>query len=202
MAIRDYRFDNLPRTTQILVFAILISCLAAGFYFYYLKDLVRKRNAIQTEIARLEAVVAQATAIETKLRQFKSDLARLEQRLAVLQSILPAEKETPTILRSVQDMAKASNLKILEFTPKPVIPRSFYSDWPILIEVEGNYNGLGTFFERVGHATRIIDVGGISIKGVDNSPNPMRTLSARCTATTFVFSEDQLAAAEKEETQQ
>ncbi len=202
MAISDYRFENLPRTTQIIVVAVLVCCLSIGFYVYYIKDLIKERDALQTEITRLESVVAQATAIEAKLQQFKQDLSELEQRLAALRSILPAEKETPVVLRSVQDMAKSSNLKILQFTPKPIVARSFYSDWPILIEVEGNYNGLGLFFEKVGHATRIIDVGGISIKGVNNTPTPMRTLSARCTATTFVFSEDQLSSADKEATRQ
>ncbi len=199
MAIRDYRFENLPRTAQTLIFAVLIACLAFGFYAYYLKDLLKERDRLQAEIVRLEAVVAQATAIESRLKQFKQELAQLEQRLAVLQSILPAEKETPTVLRSVQGMAKSSNLKILQFTPKPIVMRDFYSDWPIFIEVEGNYNGLGMFFEKVGQATRIIDVGNISIKGIDNSENPMRTLSARCTAKTFVFNEDQHAASEKGE---
>lgn len=89
-------------------------------------------------------------------------------------------------------MAASSNLKINKFTPQLVIPRAFYSDWPIQIEVEGNYDGLGLFFEKVSQATRIIDVGTISIKGSDQLADPGRTLTASCTATTFVFKEDQL----------
>ena len=97
------------------------------------------------------------------------------------------------MLRSVQQMAASSNLKIDRFTPQPVVPRAFYSDWPIQIEVQGNYDGLGTFFEKVSQATRIINVDSISIKGVENDQamNQLHTLSANCTATTFVFKEDQ-----------
>jgi Tfp pilus assembly protein PilO len=100
----------------------------------------------------------------------------------------------------VQQMAASSNLKILKFTPQPVIPRAFYSDWPIQIEVEGNYDGLGMFFEKVSQATRIIDVGTISIKGAEQYSDSGRTLSATCTATTFVFREDQPAAPEEKAT--
>jgi type IV pilus assembly protein PilO len=107
-----------------------------------------------------------------------------------LQSILPSEKETPTILRSIQRMAEASNLKIRKFTPQPVIPSAFYSDWPIAIELSGGYHGLGSFFEKVSQATRIIDVGTITINGIDK-PEAGQTLNASCTATTFVFREDQ-----------
>jgi len=191
MAIRDYRFENLPRSAQIACFAGLVLCLAAVYYVYYLKDSIVKRDAIQAEIARLEVSVAQGTAIESRLRRFRQELVQLEERLAVLQSILPAEKETPIVLRSVQQMAAASNLRINKFAPHPVVPRAFYSDWPIQIEVEGNYDGLGSFFEKVSQATRIINVDSISITGLDKEMRSGRTLSANCTATTFVYKEDQ-----------
>jgi type IV pilus assembly protein PilO len=191
MAISDYSFEKLPRSIQILIFSGLIVCLAVLFYVYYVKDLVKQENSLQADVVKLEASVAQGTAIESQLNRFKQELVQLEDRLAVLRSILPAQKETPAVLRSVQQMAASSNLKILKFTPQPVVPRDFYSDWPIMIEVEGNYNGLGAFFEKVSQATRIIDVDGISIKGAEGNPDASRTLSANCTATTFVFREDQ-----------
>ncbi len=200
MAISDYRFDNLPRSTQIVVFTVIVLCLAVAFYFYYLKDIVKERDNIQADIARLEVSVAQATAIEGRLKRFREELKQLEERLAVLQAILPAEKETPTVLRSVQQMASSSNLKIQKFTPQPVVPRVFYSDWPIQIDVEGNFDGLGAFFEKISHATRIINVDSISVTGFDKEQdmNPSHTLKASCTATTFVFREDQAPSDVKE----
>jgi type IV pilus assembly protein PilO len=201
MAISDYRFDNLPRSVQIAIFTAVIICLAFVFYLYYLQDEIKKCDAIQKEIAKLEKSVAQGTAIESQLNKFKQELAQLEDRLAVLQSILPAQKETPTVLRSVQQMAASSNLKILKFTPQPVVPRAFYSDWPIQVEVEGSYDGLGVFFEKVSQATRIIDVDSITINGSNDQMNaPGRTLTASCTATTFVFREDQVITPNEKET--
>ena len=194
MAIRDFRFESLPRSVQVVIFAALIGCLTFVFYLYYLKDRIIQRDVIQAEIARLELSVAQGTAIENQLKRFKQELAQLEERLAVLRSILPSEKETPAVLRSVQRMAAASNLKINKFVPKPLIPRTFYSDWPIEIEVEGNYDGLGLFFEKISQATRIIDVGDVAITGMDKPPEGSNiTLTASGTATTFVFNENQIA---------
>jgi len=200
MAIGDYRFENLPRSAQISIFTAVVLCLAFVFYFYYLKDLIKERDKVQAEVVQLEKSVEQGTAIENQLKRFKQELAQLEQRLTVLQSILPAQKETPAVLRSVQQMAASSNLKINRFTPQPVVPRAFYSDWPIQIEVEGNYDGLGSFFEKVSQATRIIDVGSISIAGSDaQATDQSRTLTASCTATTFVFREDQVAPPQENE---
>ena len=163
MDLKDIRLDNLPRTVQHAILAGLIVCLAVLFYMYFMKGLLRERDALKAEIVNLEASVAKMTAVESQLKEFEKELSKLERYLADLRSILPAQKETPTVLRSVQHMAVSSNLKILKFSPKPTITRDFYSDWPIEIEIQGNYNGLGTFFEKIGRATRIIDVGSISI---------------------------------------
>jgi type IV pilus assembly protein PilO len=188
----NLNLKNLPRSTQILIFAVLVCGLAALFYFYYLQDLVKKRDRLEAEIAKLETSVQQATAVENQYNEFKQKLAQLEEQLARLQSSLPAQKETPTVLRSVQQMAASSSLKILKFIPQPIVNRDFYSDWPITIEVEGNYNGLGAFFEKVGKAARIINVGAISVRGIEGSMESARTLNASCTATTFVFREESI----------
>jgi Tfp pilus assembly protein PilO len=198
MAISDYRFENLPRSVQIVLFTMIVICLAIVFYVYYLKDLIQQRDVVQAENAKLERSVAQGTAFESQLKRFKQELVQLEERLAVLQSILPSQKETPTVLRSMQQMAAASNIKINRFTPQTVVPHAFYSDWPIQIEVEGNFDGLGVFFEKVSQATRIFDVGNISIAGLTTpSPDPAQTLTASCTATTFFFKEGQVAASDE-----
>jgi len=197
MAIGNYRFDNLPRSAQIAVFGVLMAGLAAAFYFYYMSDIIQERDSINQDISKLEVTVAQGSAIESRLKRFKQELAQLEARLAVLQSILPSEKETPTVLRSIQHMAEASNLKIRKFTPQPIISHAFYSDWPIAIELAGGYHGLGSFFEKVSQATRIIDVGTIAITGLDRAADAGQTLSASCTATTFVFREEQAPAPEE-----
>jgi len=193
MALSDFRIQNLPRTTQIIIFSLLVLALAVFFYMYYLENSIEERKALRTEVRQLEASVAQAQTIESRLDQFKKEVADIEQRLETMKSILPSQKETPQVLRSVQEMASSNNLKILKFTPQPVVQKDFYVDWPIEIQVEGNYNGLGHFFEKISQSTRLIDVSKINIKGIDKSVNSAKTLTAVCTATTFVFRDNQSA---------
>jgi type IV pilus assembly protein PilO len=191
MDLRDIRLDNLPRPIQHAIFAGIIVCLAVLFYMYFMKDLIKECHALESEIATLEESVAKMDAFKSQHAELEKELSDLEKKLTLLRSILPAEKETPTVVRNVQSMAVASNLTIQKFTPKPEIMRDFYSDWPIDIEVQGNYNGLGMFFEKIGRATRLIDVFTISINQIDGSMDPNQTLKASCTATTFVYKESQ-----------
>jgi type IV pilus assembly protein PilO len=193
MALKDFRVDNLPRSTQLIIFTVGVICAAIAFYMFYLKDMIQQHDNLQAAIRKLQVSVDQGTAIRAQLKQFEQDLADLEERLARLQSILPAEKETPELLRSVQKMATSSNLRIDRFAPQSIVPRAFYSDWPINIDVQGNYNALGLFFEKVSRAQRIIDVGSLTIKGIEQQKDPMQTLTASCTATTYVFSEQPAA---------
>jgi type IV pilus assembly protein PilO len=187
MAIKDFHFENLPRPAQILIFIALVGCLASVYYIYYLKGLVDKHNSIQIEIKRLEFSVAKKAAIESKHKQFEKELARLQEQLENLQRFLPAEKETPAILKSIQQMATSSNMRIDKFVPQPLVPRAFYSDWPIHLELQGNYSGLGLFMEKISRATRIMNVDALIIKGIEQQNDASQTITATCTATTFVF---------------
>jgi type IV pilus assembly protein PilO len=63
-----------------------------------------------------------------------------------------------------------------------------YAEWPIGLELDGTYHNLGSFLERVSKFPRIINVNGIHIKTKDGG-GPEQTISAQCTATTFVLVE-------------
>ena len=193
MAIKIPKLESLPIRAQLGVLAGLAAVLIAVSYLGYFRSAMETRDALQNEVQKLEVSTAQGRAIESQLNRFNVELKQLDERLAVLRAILPDQKETPSVLRSVQQMAAASNLKITKFQPQPVVPRTFYSDWPIQIEVQGYYDALGLFFEKISQATRIINVDDISIKGIEGSTDSTRTLQAVCTATTFVFREEVVA---------
>jgi type IV pilus assembly protein PilO len=190
MAFASFKLENLPRRIQLAIIGVLAVVLAAVVYMLFLRPLLAEHSAIQQEIAQLEAAVAQATAVESQLNQFKREVAGLDARLIELRRILPNQKETPDVLRNVQQMASESRLQIVKFVPQPVASRGFYADWPIRMELEGSYNALGVFFEKIGRFTRIVNIDNIGVKGIEGSTDPSRTLQSTCTATTFVFEDE------------
>ncbi len=197
MDLKSLKPSALPRSTQVTLFIILVVALGAAFYYLLLRGQLQERDQLRGEVQDLEKAVAQTSAVASQLERFKQELAVLEKRLLELRGILPSEKETPVVLRSAQEMAAASALRITRFTPQPVIPRPYYSDWPILIEVKGSYNALGSFFEKISRATRIINVDTVGVKGIEGSTDPRMTLSAACLVTTFVYREDVILGTEK-----
>jgi type IV pilus assembly protein PilO len=192
MALGNFKLENLPRKVQIALIAGLAIGLGTVGYIFYLKDVIATRTTLLGEITKLEASIAQASEVESRLVKFKRDLVMLEARLEELKRILPNQKETPDVMRAVQNMASDSTLKIVKFAPQAVAPRAFYSDWPITMDVQGSYNALGNFMEKVSQFRRIINVDNLTVKIIEGSADPARTLSASFTATTFVYREDQV----------
>jgi type IV pilus assembly protein PilO len=193
MALGNFKLENLPRKVQMAIIAFLALGLVAAGYFFYLQDMVNNRSALLAEVERLEKAVSQASDVEQRLEQFKRDVALLDARLEELRRILPAQKETPEVMRAVQNMAADSTLKIVKFAPQAVVPKAFYSDWPIAMDIQGSYNALGTFVEKIGQFRRIVNVDNLVVKILEGSTDPGRTLSASFTATTFVYREDQVS---------
>ena len=61
-----------------------------------------------------------------------------------------------------------------------------HAEWPIAFEFDGTYHNLAIFFDRVAKFTRIVNISGLDIKGKDKA-QPNSTITATCTATTFVL---------------
>lgn len=168
-----------------VAFLIIVDVFLHNAFFQSVRKEIQDLDA---RIRDLKIEVEKEQAVEARKAQFTKEIQRDREKLKLLKAILPEEKETPEVVRKIQELASTSNLKIRKFIPQPVVGHGFYSDWPINIELDGSYNNLGRFFERIGKFTRIINVENLNVKGLE-SEDPERTLSASCTATTFVFQE-------------
>ena len=86
----------------------------------------------------------------------------------------------------MQTVATQSNLEIKSFKPSPTVTKQLHAEWPITLELQGTYHNLAIFFDRVGKFTRIVNISGLDVKGVQK-PDPNNTIHATCVATTFVL---------------
>lgn len=189
MALEKFSISKLPQRTQLLLFTLIIFAFCSIFYIYYITPIQTEVAALEAEIQTLTLEVQKGQIVQARLPEFKEEIRRQQEKLTTLRQILPEEKETAEIIRKVQELAVQSNLRIRSFTPQKTVRNDFYEDWPILISLEGNYDNLGLFFERVGQFTRIINVDNISVAGLDKNASRSKTIGATCTATTFVFLE-------------
>jgi type IV pilus assembly protein PilO len=145
-------------------------------------------KARETRLNALKKDITRGLGTAQRLPEFRAQVADLERRLDALKAVLPEQKDVGDLLRRIQTLATQSSLTIRQFQPRPIAQQQLHAEWPIGLEIEGTYHNLGLFLDRVSKFPRIINVSGLRIEAAQR-PAPNATITAQCTATTFVLSE-------------
>jgi type IV pilus assembly protein PilO len=180
--------SKLPWYAQLGAFAVLSIAAAGVFWHFYARPAQDSIKTRQAQLATIRADINRGRTTARRLPEFRRQVEDLQAQLDRLRPVLPEEKDVADLLRRIQGMATQSNLQIRGFKPQPVATRQMYAEWPIGLELDGTYHNLGSFLERVSKFPRIINVTGIHIRPKDDG-GPNETISAVCTATTFVLVE-------------
>jgi len=179
---------KLPWWGQIVAFVVL-GVAGCGLFFYYYEMPARAdMQARDQQLVALRGDITKGLATAKKLPEFRSQVAELESRLDSLKAVLPEAKDAADLLNRMQTVAQQSNLTIKSFKPGGTVTKQLHAEWPISLELDGTYHNLALFFDRVGKFTRIVNISGLDVKGKEK-PNPNSTITASCTATTFVLLE-------------
>ena len=170
--------------------------LAGAGAFYYFHEIPRQEIiATQSlELSNIRGRISKGQATARQLPEFRAQVTDLEARLESLKPILPDERDAGDLLRRVQTLAVQSNLVIRGFRPQAISMKAMHAEWPISLQLEGNYHNLGLFLDRVSKFPRIINIGGLTLAQRD-SPTASATMTITCTATTFVLVEQKGAPA-------
>ncbi len=189
----DISLSKLPWYAQIGAFVVVSALAVFGFWKFYVSDMQSDIDARQTRLTALRADVAKGVATARRLPQFQSDVAELERRLDNLRAVLPEQKDVADILRRVQGLATQSSLNIQRFTPQEPKQEAMYASLSFKLKAEGTYHNLGLFFDRISKFPRIINVGEITIKPLQQQ-DANASITAECVATTFVLQESKAPA--------
>ena len=185
---------KMPWHAQLGVFVVLSLAGAGAFYNFYEMP---RQEIIETQARELSGIrgrISKGQATARQLPEFRAQVDDLETRLEQLKPILPNERDAGELLRRVQTLAVQSNLVILGFRPQAISTKAMHAEWPISLQLEGNYHNLGLFLDRVSKFPRIINIGGLSLAQRESSSGN-NTMTITCTATTFVLVEQPADAA-------
>jgi type IV pilus assembly protein PilO len=184
---------KLPWYAQIGAFVMLAVAGVGAFYYYYERPFEGDMHTRQQQLVSLRADISKGLATAKQLPQFEAQVNELQARLNSLKAVLPDEKDAADLLRQMQTVAVQSNLVITNFRPQATIVQPLHAEWPIQLGLQGTYHNLATFFDRIGRFTRIINISNLDVKAVDK-PDPLTSITANCTATTFVLVDSATAA--------
>lgn len=166
-----------------LVVALLAFVVFFMLYFKpqggKLKTLKEKRLTVETDVIKLRAKKKELDKIQAEIKVLSGTLKELE-------TIIPQEKEISDILLKINQLAIDSKLNIVNFSTEVLIPKEFYYEWPIPIEITGSYHNLAIFFDRLSRFSRLFNIDGFSIRSLGQQTSAS-TISASFTAKTYIF---------------
>lgn len=187
----DTKYIPLEPRLKLLLVVLIFLLPAVAYYFFFL----------QPNLAEIDKLTAQKSQLEQELQNLKTrakDLPKLESELALVQrefdkksALLPREKEIPQLLRDISALGTNAGLDFLQFKPLPSIPRDFYDDIPISINVRGPYHSVGFFFDRVSKLERIVSVSNIKMSSPKLEAGEM-FLNSDCQLVTYQFTNKEL----------
>lgn len=186
--------NKLPWYAQVGAF-LLVGILALGaFWNWYVRPRNDVRAEKQVELERKRAEVEQAERDNIALEEFRAEVDDLNNRLEALSAVLPEQEEVSALMRQLDTFALQSNLTLRAFRPQAAVTREMHSEWPYRLELDGTFHNLGTFFDRISKFPRIINISDVVIRAKE-PPELNLTITAECTATTFVLLDPPEAAA-------
>ena len=150
---------NLTRREQTLVavaaFAVLL--LGAYWYFFY-SPKSSELEALRVRIGVLEQANQQARAdiAQGSVERLRADVARDARTLEIMQTLVPARNEVPSLLEDISTSARRVGLDLATVEPLPVIPGEDFDTYRYRIAVIGHYHAIGQLLTNVGSLRRIV----------------------------------------------
>ncbi|MBI5896906.1 MAG: type 4a pilus biogenesis protein PilO, partial [Desulfobacterales bacterium] len=100
----------------------------------------------------------------------------------------PGKEEIPSLLAGISQAGKEAGLEFMLFQPKPEVPKDFYAEIPVDINVSGNYHQVAIFFDKVANLPRIVNVRDVKMAPLSQK-DETSSLTTSCQAVTYKFSE-------------
>jgi len=169
-----------------LILALIIFSLV---FFFYFKPKDQELKSLRAERQKMEQEVEVLKAKKLELDKIETDLASQRAILKGLEVIIPQKKEISEILRRIQQLAFDARLDIIKFAPRGEIKKDFYAEWPIPIEITGNYHNLAAFFDRLSLFSRIFNIESFVIRSIRAQTDAL-TITSSFTAKTYFFLEE------------
>jgi Tfp pilus assembly protein PilO len=125
---------------------------------------------VQAEVTKLKGEstaltesVNRARAQVDALKDIKKEREVLEVQLKELSRRLPSERETPQLLRKVEELSLKSGLLLTEVKRRPIRAQELYLEIPMEVAVGGGYRDLLKLAEEFSNLDRLVTLSEVAV---------------------------------------
>ncbi len=180
------RWPMVFRAAVIAITFVLV--VALGVYFTIVKDKYPVLTRAEAEEDSLRITFENKQRKAANYDAYVAQLEQIQQSFGTMLRQLPGETEIPSLIVDVSQTGLAAGLQEKLFVPQAEIPRDFYAEKPIRIQLSGSYHELANFVSGVAALPRIVTLHNINI--ARENTDSYDELSMEVTAKTYRYLEE------------
>ena len=181
-----------PAAARAVVILFLMGAVIFLGYWFHTKDQLAELAKVEEREVGLKVIFETKAKQAVNLEAYEKQLEEMRESFGAMLRQLPNKTEVADLLVDVSQTGLASGLEFRLFQPRSEVPREFYAELPISIQVIGNYHEFGDFVSGVAALPRIVTVHNVSINGGGKGANGLLTMNM--TAKTYRYMDEEEAA--------
>ena len=142
--------------TVVAVFVAIIGLV--GGYYGLVKSKLPTLEAAQNREQELKQNYQAKYRIAVNLAAYEEQLTRLQSDFSSMLKSLPTSNETPGLLDDITLVGTSAGLAFRLLNWQQEVPKEFYTELPIQMEVTGGYHNFGQFASEIAGLPRIVTV--------------------------------------------
>ena len=171
-----------------VIVLVFVAVMFAGIWFTIVKDKAPVLERAQAEEQELRVTFENKQRKAANYDAYKAQLAQIEQSFGTMLRQLPGETEIPSLIVDISQTGLAAGLQEKLFQPQAEIPRDFYAEKPIKIQLSGGYHEMANFVSGIAALPRIVTLHDINI--TSDQKDSFDSLSLEVTAKTYRYIEE------------
>jgi len=198
MDINDLDLANVarwPAAARAVVILFIMGAVIFLGYWFHTKDQLAELAKVEEREVGLKVIFETKAKQAVNLEAYEKQLEEMRESFGAMLRQLPNKTEVADLLVDVSQTGLASGLEFKLFQPRSEIPREFYAELPISIQVVGNYHEFGDFVSGVAALPRIVTVHNVSIASGGKGAADLLTMNM--TAKTYRYIDEEEAANNK-----
>ena len=164
--LNDLDLTNVARwpaaARAVVIIFIMGGVIFLGYWFHTKDQLVELEKQEQHEMD-LKVIFEKKAQQAANLEAYEQQLEEMRESFGAMLRQLPNKTEVADLLVDVSQTGLASGLEFELFRPQAELPREFYAELPINIQVIGRYHEFGDFISGVAALPRIVTVHDVNI---------------------------------------
>lgn len=141
------------KTVVALFVAVLVG---VGAYYMLISDKLPVLERVKAEEDELKRTYRAKYAVAVNLVAYQKQLEQIQADFSSMLKSLPTSNETPGLLDDITFVGTTAGLTFKLINWQREIPKEFYTELPIQMQVSGNYHEFGDFVSNIAGLPRIV----------------------------------------------